>query len=177
MFDKSFDPRTSRICLCGHPSASHEEIGDKTRCMHHGLRCKCTKNFAVLSVREIGAFHFITTGAGADHALSKGIKRYRENNSIPTWHISEFYCMSCFQMDIPRNPVAMTEYGAFLKSSGPYNALVCDKCLLEINNYLSIRSDFYLRKQYLKAQQYERERLSKDTTEYPIQDDEYPLQD
>lgn len=170
MLNQSFDPRSSKICLCGHPSSSHEQIQNKERCMHHGLRCKCTMNFPVISVREIGAFHFTTTGAGADHALSKGIKRYREKNSIPTWHMGEFYCMGCFKMDIPRNPVSMNENGSFLINSGPYNALVCDKCLVQIVHDFSIRSDFYLRKHYLKIQQYKREGLLGNSTEYPVEE-------
>jgi len=135
----------TRICICGHAMRRHEIVDGRTDLMscnpnRYPCACKYDNMRAVISVQDIRVFNRRTEGAGADHALFRGMQACKgEPDASPKSpkraqkirFLQDFACAVCSTTDgviipVPWDP----RTGAIspLVYHG-YDQLRCQSCL------------------------------------------------
>ena len=123
--------RDRRICVCGHAMTKHTVYSGVVDCKPSALRCPCKKPRPVLEVDDTRVFLRKTEGAGAMHALSRGIYACISAGKGVEW-IIELACARCGKNDSKVVPVPVSASGR--ASDGPtgFDALLCSSCRTEV---------------------------------------------
>lgn len=83
------------VCSCGHGKNRHYIDGDVSTCKPSALDCQCGKYFPVLKAQDTRLFQYKSTGPGAEHALSKGIRQSALKEKAIEWFEDVFKCAYC----------------------------------------------------------------------------------
>ena len=119
--------RDRRICLCGHAVARHSEYAGHLTCKPSAMLCPCKAVKPVIEVDDIRAFLRRTEGAGAMHALTRGIAAAVSSGKEVTW-IVELKCDKCGKASSNVVPAAVTQSGRLADGATGYDALICHEC-------------------------------------------------
>jgi hypothetical protein len=122
--------RDGRICLCGHPMGRHTSVAGITLCKPTRMECPCRASRAVLECDDVRPFLRKTSGAGAMHALGRGIAAASERGKTVTWLV-EMKCDRC-KKEGKLSPVPVTKQGSASNEPTGYDALLCAECRLEV---------------------------------------------
>ena len=118
--------RDGRICICGHAVVRHTTVSGLVFCKPTRMECPCKKMRPVLDADDIRPFLRKTEGAGALHALGRGLAAASSKNVKVEW-IVDFKCDRC-QKDSPIAPVPVTQRGTAMSSATGFDALLCREC-------------------------------------------------
>jgi hypothetical protein len=124
--DGRFRDRDRRICACGHPFSRHHTLSGRLECKPSKMYCKCKNQKAVLESDDTRFFLRKTMGAGALHALGRGLKATVERGIEIRWVI-EPNCEKCGEVD-KLSPVPVTQHGIAQSYDTGYTAMLCRKC-------------------------------------------------
>lgn len=127
-----------RICICGHAATVHTDGndipvlrgGDRNNfmCKPNAQNCPCKRCIPVIKVSNSKFFLRKTHGAGATHALVRGLRRLAESGGTFEWLV-EVKCTFCGS-ETSIAPTPLTATGELKKSEGSagYDNLVCENC-------------------------------------------------
>ncbi len=123
--------RDKRICVCGHAVSKHTTYAGILTCKPSAMLCPCKKIHPVLTADDTRMFLRKTEGAGAMHALSRGIYACISAGKGVEW-IIELACARCGKNDSKVVPVPVSASGR--ASDGPtgFDALLCSSCRTEV---------------------------------------------
>ena len=133
-----------RICTCGHNARSHASqavdgspLNDlfKARgvetCTPGRQQCPCQVFEGVATCSDVRLFVFKTSGAFADHALTKGVQAAMTKGLNPQ-PVGDWTCRSCKRGQVegvPVGPVPISAQRRELAGPAPYNLLLCSDCV------------------------------------------------
>jgi hypothetical protein len=148
---KKGGPLDRRICLCGHAINKHkihmttenpkgipwtegEVPPTGMLCRINAMNCACREPIPVLKVSDARSFLRTTEGAGALHALTRGLRSLIKNATYE-WLI-ELECVKCGVTGAENQiqPVPLTKLGKKTvdgRSQG-YDRFLCQKCREDI---------------------------------------------
>lgn len=119
--------RDGRVCACGHPVTRHSGIAGEYVCQPTKMECPCRKPKPVLESSNTRFFVRKTVGAGAMHALGRGLAAAIEAGAECEW-IVDLICEKCNEESDQLTPVAVDQFGVFVNEPARFNALICRKC-------------------------------------------------
>jgi len=119
--------RDGRICICGHPMATHTEFHGVTTCKPSKMQCKCKQSRAVIEVSDTRVFRRKGRGNGAAHALSAGIVAAKQAE-LDLEYLIEARCDTCQTEGVPISPVNVTREFVATEEETGYSVFMCDKC-------------------------------------------------
>ena len=119
--------RDRRVCLCGHAVARHSEYAGHLTCKPSALLCPCKAVKPVIEADDIRAFMRRTEGAGAMHALTRGIASTVSSGKEVTWLV-ELKCDKCGSIASNVVPAAVTQSGRLADGATGFDALICHDC-------------------------------------------------
>lgn len=123
--------RDNRICLCGHGVSKHLQMSGAVYCKPSRMECPCKVVRPVLEAEDTRAFLRKTVGAGAMHALARGLSSLRERGKSGSW-IVDLKCDRCGSEESPIVPVPVTKNGVAVSEATGYDALLCVACRQEV---------------------------------------------
>jgi len=123
-------PRDGRICACGHPAMRHTITSGIVYCKPTRMECKCKVLKVVLDSDDVRPFLRKTEGAGAMHALGRGMAAAVKKGINFKWTIDPV-CERCKKPG-PVSPVPVTQNGISVSHATGYDALLCAPCREEV---------------------------------------------
>lgn len=120
------------ICFCGHPIVGHRLLGNRSICSFAGMLCSCKNPSIAIEAPDLRYFKKLTRGSGSRHALALGIYSSIKAGKPVRW-ISEPSCHKCNVANKLIKPLALNSDGRVANSSGEYNILSCQDCLLSFS--------------------------------------------
>ena len=123
--------RDRRVCVCGHAMTKHTVYSGMVDCKPSALRCPCKKPRAVLEVDDTRVFLRKTEGAGAMHALARGMYSSIHAGKSVKW-IIELACDRCGSDKNNVVPVPVTQSGYATDEATGYDALLCPDCRMDV---------------------------------------------
>lgn len=136
-FKEIFEDGKSEICACGHAKSRHYIDGDVSTCKPSALECQCGKYHPVLKAQDTRLFQYKTTGSGAEHALSKGIRQSAHKKKSVEWLDGALKCAFCGTTEnITIHPISGSESNGWRVSvydvdfdMGRRNGFLCATCV------------------------------------------------
>jgi hypothetical protein len=122
--------RDGAICLCGHARSKHVEGPLGFTCAPAKQFCPCKSLRVVARTSDTRCFLFKTTGPGKYHALSMGLSKAQKVGADVEW-LGEGVCDRC-QMEVPVQPVAVSQRGVTMNEATGFDALLCVDCRMEV---------------------------------------------
>lgn len=119
--------RDRRVCLCGHGVSKHTNFAGTLTCKPSAMFCKCKKIRPVLETSDTRIFLRKTEGAGAMHALSRGIFAAVKAGRDVEWTV-ELKCDKCGSTQGPIVPSPVTQSGMSTSEATGFDALLCGEC-------------------------------------------------
>ena len=119
--------RDRRICVCGHAVSKHSNYAGILTCKPSALLCPCKKVNPVLESSDTRVFLRKTEGAGAMHALSRGIYAAIQSGKDVKW-IIDLKCDRCGSTESNVVPVPVTQSGYAADHATGFDALLCATC-------------------------------------------------
>jgi len=123
--------RDRRVCLCGHGVSKHTTFNGILVCKPSAMMCPCKRLRPVLEAEDTRMFLRKTEGAGAMHALSRGIYAALEAGRSVEW-IVDLTCDKCNATDKRVVPVPVTQNGFLADYATGFDALLCDDCRVAV---------------------------------------------
>jgi hypothetical protein len=123
-------PRDGRICACGHPMMRHTITSGIVYCKPTRMDCMCKNAKPVIDSNDTRPFLRKTEGAGALHALGRGMASALKKGITFKW-IDTPVCERC-KTEGPVSPVPVTSNGVPMSHQTGYDVLLCMKCRQEI---------------------------------------------
>lgn len=123
--------RDRRICVCGHAVSKHTTYSGILTCKPSALLCPCKKINPVLESSDTRVFLRKTEGAGAMHALSRGIYAAIQSGKDVKW-IVDLKCDRCASTESNVVPVPVTQSGYSAEYATGFDALLCPSCRTSI---------------------------------------------
>ena len=123
--------RDRRICVCGHAVSKHSNYAGVLTCKPSALLCPCKKVHPVLESSDTRVFLRKTEGAGAMHALSRGIYAAIQSGKDVKW-IIDLKCDRCGSTEANVVPVPVTQSGYSADYATGFDALLCADCRTSI---------------------------------------------
>lgn len=123
--------RDGRICLCGHGVTKHLVSDGIVSCKPSKMDCPCKKVRPVIDAEDTRPFLRRTQGAGAMHALSRGLAALATNGKDASW-IIDLECDRCKAKTNNLVPVPVTANGFAVSEATGYDALLCPTCREEV---------------------------------------------
>lgn len=123
--------RDRRVCLCGHAVSKHTTFNGILVCKPSAMMCPCKKIRPVLEADDTRMFLRKTEGAGAMHALSRGLYACIEAGRKVEW-IVDLACDKCGATDKRVVPVPVTQNGFLADHATGFDALLCDDCRVAV---------------------------------------------
>lgn len=120
-------PRDRRVCICGHAMNKHSNYVGIVECKPTAMRCPCKKPRPVLEVEDTRLFLRKTEGAGAMHALARGMYASLSAGREVTW-IVDLQCDKCGSTDKQVTPVPVTQSGYSSDEATGFDVLLCHDC-------------------------------------------------
>lgn len=118
--------RDGRICICGHGVGRHSVTSGVVWCKPARMDCPCKKVRPVLEVDDARPFLRKTAGAGAMHALVRGLSALAESGKKAKW-IVDLKCDKCGE-EGSVVPVPVTKNGIVMSEPTGFDALLCPEC-------------------------------------------------
>lgn len=117
------------ICICGHPENKHRNVQGQTGCFTTQLKCPCVEPRPVLHAQDIRPFLFKTAGAGALHALVRGITSLAMMNPPKnvTWLV-DLKCDMCGESDSVVSVTPVTRHGMPSSVATGIDKFLCHDC-------------------------------------------------
>ena len=122
--------RDGAICLCGHGRSKHIEGPLGFTCAPAKQFCPCKVMRIVVETSDTRHFLFRTEGAGALHALLKGVGKAQKVGAEVEW-VGGSICDKCGK-DGKVSPVPVSQRGVSMNEATGYDALLCVNCRLEV---------------------------------------------
>ena len=119
------------VCACGHGIARHTVVHGTVMCKPARMECPCKKARPVLIAQDTRMFIRKTSGGGAQHALTRGIRESLTKNKSVEW-IIDLVCDRCGEENASIVPVPVTQTGAAVSRATGYDALLCPDCRTEV---------------------------------------------
>jgi len=123
--------RDRRICVCGHAVSKHTTYAGILTCKPSALLCPCKLVRPVLTCSDTRVFLRKTEGAGAMHALARGIYASLHSGKDVNW-IIELQCDRCGSTKNNVVPVPVTQSGTSSSEATGFDKLLCPECRMEI---------------------------------------------
>lgn len=123
--------RDRRVCVCGHALTKHTTYAGILTCKPSAMLCPCKKIRPVLSAEDTRMFLRKTEGAGAMHALSRGMYASLSAGKDVQW-IVPLECDRCKAKDKRVVPVPVTQSGFSADGPTGFDALLCDDCRVAV---------------------------------------------
>lgn len=120
-----------QVCACGHGMARHTIVHGVVMCKPARMECPCKKARPVIETSDTRMFIRKTDGAGAAHALSRGIRAAVEKGKDVEWCV-DLVCDRCGQTSASIVPVPVTQSGHATSRATGYDALLCPDCRVEV---------------------------------------------
>lgn len=126
--------RDGRICICGHSMTKHkfDKYLGTTECKPSRMHCPCKESRPVLEAEDTRPFLRRTQGAGAMHALSRGLAALVASGKTAEWTI-DMKCDRCGQESNELIPVPVTKNGVASIEPTGIDKLICPSCREEIS--------------------------------------------
>jgi len=123
--------RTPEICICGHSVTKHSNHVGLVNCKPAALDCPCKKLRVVLEAEDTRLFLRKTGGAGAMHALSRGITSSIQAGKAVKWTV-DLMCDRCQSSANNVVPVPVTQNGYGADYATGFDALLCPECRTQV---------------------------------------------
>ena len=121
--------RDGAICICGHARSKHLVGSLGTTCVPAKQYCPCKKVRVVVETSDTRNFLFKTDGAGANHALMKGITKAITGGAEVEW-LAGNLCDRCGEQK-KVDVVPVSQRGVTMNEATGYDALLCVTCRME----------------------------------------------
>jgi len=122
--------RDGRVCVCGHPVARHTQVSGLTFCKPTRMECPCKSVRTVLESDDVRPFLRKTEGAGALHALGRGIAAAVSKGIKVNW-VDKLVCDRC-KAETKLSPVPVTQRGIAVNHATGFDALLCEECRVAV---------------------------------------------
>lgn len=119
--------RDHRINVCGHPVARITSVGGIVYCKPSKMECPCKKVRPMLEVSDLRFFLRRTEGAGALHALTRGLAALEMAGGTATW-LEDLSCDRCGGVEGGVVPAPVTQGGVIVSRATGFDAMLCRKC-------------------------------------------------
>lgn len=120
-----------QICACGHAMSRHTTVHGIAYCKPARMECPCKHARAVVVTGDTRLYIRKTDGAGAAHALTRGMRAAAERGVRVEWLV-DLVCDRCKRDVSNVVPVPVTQTGHAMTYATGYDALLCPDCRLDI---------------------------------------------
>ena len=123
------------ICICGHPSTFHVELGEKWwTCNYAKSFCPCATRLPILEVQDKRYFMRTTRGPGNRHALAVGLHRLAKEKKWARF-IFEPFCFKCESSDDQLIITSLTSQEQVSTKPEKTNVLLCRNCFIGLGGF------------------------------------------
>lgn len=119
--------RDGRICICGHGASKHTIYEGIVSCKPSKMDCPCQNLRVVLEAEDTRPFLRRTQGAGAMHALSRGLAALIGKGKSAEWVIP-LVCDKCKEPSQTLFPVPITKNFVAVDYPTGIDTLLCPTC-------------------------------------------------
>lgn len=123
--------RDGRICICGHGASKHTIYEGIVSCKPSKMDCPCKSLRPVLEADDTRPFLRRTQGAGAMHALSRGLAALISKGKSAEW-IIPLVCDKCKEPSGNLSPIPITKNFVAVDYATGIDTLLCPTCREEL---------------------------------------------